>query len=192
MSANYPPRNRLAEWLGCGVLKLMGWRIEGELPKLDKFVVIGAHHTSNWDFVIFIAVKFVLGLNVRWFGKQTIFRPPFGALMRAWGGLAIFRDRQHNTVEQAVQAFRDHAQFILVLSPEGTRKQVARWKMGFYHIAQGAGVPIVLCALDYQHRRAVIGPTFWPTGDEAADLKEIFAFFRPYIPKKPEYAFHGD
>jgi 1-acyl-sn-glycerol-3-phosphate acyltransferase len=81
MSVNYLPRNRLAAWLGRGVLKLMGWRIDGELPKLDKFVVIGAHHTSNWDFVIFIAVKFVMGLNVRWFGKQTIFRPPFGSLM---------------------------------------------------------------------------------------------------------------
>ncbi|WP_296233658.1 lysophospholipid acyltransferase family protein [uncultured Pseudomonas sp.] len=192
MSGNYLPPNPAAEWLGRSVLKLMGWRIEGELPKLDKFVAIGAHHTSNWDFVIFIALKFVLRLNARWFGKHSIFRWPFGGLMRSWGGIAIRRDRQLNTVEQATQAFREHDEFILVLSPEGTRKKVERWKMGFYHIALGAGVPIVLGALDYQNRRVVIGPTFQPTGDEKADLATMLAFFRPYVPKKPEYAFHGD
>lgn len=192
MSANYLPPNPAAQWLGRSVLKLMGWRIEGQLPKLDKFVAIGAHHTSNWDFVIFIAMKFVLRLNARWFGKHSIFRWPFGGMMRAWGGIAIRRDRQLNTVEQAVQAFRENRQFILVLSPEGTRKKVERWKMGFYHIARGAGVPIVMGALDYQNRRVVIGPTFYPTGDEQADLATMLAFFRPFVPKKPEYAFHGD
>ncbi|ALN17470.1 lysophospholipid acyltransferase family protein [Ectopseudomonas mendocina] len=192
MSGNYLPRNPAAEWLGHSVLKLMGWRIEGQLPKLDKFVAIGAHHTSNWDFVIFIALKFVLRLNARWFGKHSIFRWPFGGLMRSWGGIAIRRERTLNTVEQAIQAFREHDQFILVLSPEGTRKKVERWKMGFYHIAMGAGVPIVLGALDYHNRRVVIGPTFQPTGNEKADLANILAFFRPYVPKKPEYAFHGD
>lgn len=192
MSANYLPPNPAAQWLGRSVLKLMGWRIEGQLPKLDKFVAIGAHHTSNWDFVIFIAMKFVLRLNARWFGKHSIFRWPFGGLMRTWGGIAIRRDRQLNTVEQAVQAFRENRQFILVLSPEGTRKKVERWKMGFYHIARGAGVPIVMGALDYQNRRVVIGPTFYPTGDEQADLATMLAFFRPFVPKKPEYAFHGD
>ncbi|MFI8609567.1 lysophospholipid acyltransferase family protein [Pseudomonas sp. NPDC077649] len=192
MSGNYLPRNPAAEWLGRSVLKLMGWRIEGQLPRLDKFVAIGAHHTSNWDFVIFIALKFVLRLNARWFGKHSLFRWPFGGLMRAWGGIPIRRERQRNTVEQAVQAFRDNREFILVLSPEGTRKKVERWKMGFYHIALGAGVPIVLGALDYQNRRVVIGPTFQPTGDEQADLAAMLAFFRPYVPKKPQYAFHGD
>ena len=192
MSGNYLPRNPLAERVGRVALKLMGWRIEGQLPALDKFVVIGAHHTSNWDFVIFIAAKFVLRLNARWFGKHTIFRWPFGALMRSWGGIAIRRERQANTVEQAVRAFAEHEQFMLVLSPEGTRKKVERWKMGFYRIALGAGVPIVLGALDYQNRRLIIGPVFMPTGHETADLAAILALFRPFVPKKPEYAFCGD
>ena len=91
-----------------------------------------------------------------------------------------------------MRAFAEHEQFMLILSPEGTRKKVERWKMGFYHIALGANVPIVLGALDYQNRRVFIGPTFMPTGDEAADLKAILEFFRPFIPKKPEYAFCGD
>ena len=192
MYGNYLPPNPLAEWVGRTALKLMGWRIEGELPRLDKFVAIGAHHTSNWDFVIFIALKFVLRLNARWFGKHSIFRWPFGGLMRSWGGIPIQRHLSLNMVEQAIQGFRDNREFILVLSPEGTRRKVERWKMGFYHIALGAGVPIVLGALDYQNRRVVIAPTFLPTGDEQADLAAMLAFFRPYVPKKPEYAFHGD
>ena len=95
-------------------------------------------------------------------------------------------------VDQAVQSFREHPQFILILSPEGTRKRVERWKMGFYHIARGAGVPVVPGALDYANKRIVIGPPFWPSGDEKADLHALLAFFQPYVPKKPEYAFHGD
>ena len=162
------------------------------MPNLDKFVAIGAHHTSNWDFVIFIALKFVLRLNARWFGKHSIFRWPFGGLMRSWGGIPIQRHLSLNMVEQAIQGFRDNREFILVLSPEGTRRKVERWKMGFYHIAQGAGVPIVPGALDFANRRVVIGAPFQPTGDAEADLRALLAFFRPYVPKKPEYAFYGD
>lgn len=192
MPGNYLPSNPVAEWLGRSVLRLMGWRIEGAMPPIDKFVAIGAHHTSNWDFVIFIALKFVLRLNARWFGKHAIFRWPFGGLMRSWGGIAIQRHLSLNMVEQAIQSFREHRQFILVLSPEGTRKKVDRWKTGFYHIAVGAGVPIVPGALDFANRRVVIGPPFQPTGNMQADMRELMAFFRPYQPKKPEYAFLGD
>lgn len=192
MYGNYLPPNPLIEWVGRTALKLMGWRIEGELPRLDKFVAIGAHHTSNWDFVIFIALKFVLRLNARWFGKHSIFRWPFGGLMRSWGGIPIQRHLSLNMVEQAIQGFRDNREFILVLSPEGTRRKVERWKMGFYHIALGAGVPIVPGALDFANRRVVIGAPFQPTGDAEADLQALLAFFRPYVPKKPEYAFYGD
>ncbi|MFU6374413.1 lysophospholipid acyltransferase family protein [Metapseudomonas otitidis] len=192
MSGNYLPRNAFAEALGHAVFRLMGWRIEGQLPPLDKFVVIGAHHTSNWDFVLFIAAKFILRLNARWFGKHSIFRWPFGALMRYWGGIPIRRHLKLNTVEQAIEAFAEHRQFILVLSPEGTRRKVERWKSGFYHIACGAGVPIVPAALDFQHRRIVIGAPFQHTGNEEADLRQLLAFYRPYVPKNPDYAFNGD
>ncbi|MFV3304854.1 lysophospholipid acyltransferase family protein [Pseudomonas sp. NY15181] len=192
MSGNYLPRNPLAEALGHAMLRIAGWRIEGSLPALDKFVVIGAHHTSNWDFMLFLAAKFVLRLNARWFGKHTLFRGPWGGLMRRWGGIPIQRHLKLNTVDQAVQAFRESREMMLILSPEGTRKKVERWKMGFYHIARGAGVPIVPAALDYPGRRIVIGEPFWPTGDEAGDLRRMLDFYRPFVPKKPEYAFFGD
>jgi len=191
MSGNYLPRNPFAEALGRSVLKLMGWRIEGQLPALDKFVMIGAHHTSNWDFVVFIAAKFVLRVNARWFGKHSLFRWPFAGLLKRWGGIPINRGRAGNVVQQAVQRFREHAQFILILSPEGTRKRVERWKMGFYHIARNSGVPIVPGALDFANKRIVIGAPFWPSGNEQADLRSLLEFFRPYVPKKPHNAFHG-
>ncbi|MFZ6045824.1 lysophospholipid acyltransferase family protein [Pseudomonas sp. CR3202] len=192
MYGNYLPRNPFAEAVGHGTLRLLGWRIEGRLPDLDKFVVIGAHHTSNWDFVIFLAVKFVLRLNARWFAKHSLFRWPFARLLQRWGGVPIHRHLRLNMVEQAVERFRENRQFMLVISPEGTRKRVERWKMGFYHIARGAGVPIVPAALDYANRRVVFGQPFYPTGDEQGDLRALLAFYRPYVPKKPDYAFYGD
>lgn len=192
MSGNYLPRNTLVESLGHAMLKLSGWKIEGQLPALDKFVVIGAHHTSNWGFVAFLAAKFVLRLNARWFGKHTLFNGPLGGLMRRWGGIPIQRHLKLNTVDQAIQAFREHREFMLIIAPEGTRKKVDRWRMGFYHIARGAGVPVVPAALDYENRRIVIGELFWPTGNEDADLCSLIGFCRPFIPKKPHYAFLGD
>ena len=192
MYGNYLPPNRFAEWVGRTTLRLMGWRIEGRLPALDKYVAIGAHHTSNWDFVIFLALKFVLRLNARWFGKHSIFRWPFGGLLRRWGGIPIQRHLSLNVVDQAIQSFRDNREFILVLSPEGTRKKVQRWRMGFYHIALGAGVPIVPAALDFANRRVVIGSPYQPSGNAKADIDALLAFFRPYVPKRPENAFHGD
>jgi len=181
-------RNRFTEWLGRNYLKLVGWQISGELPKLDKFVIIAAHHTSNWDFIVLMAVKFQLYLHARWFGKHTLFRFPFGALLKRLGGVPIRRHLKQGVVEQAIDEFNNRQQFVLAITPEGTRKKVERWKMGFYHIAYGAGVPIVLVAVDYPRRRVVLGPAFYPTGDEAIDMQQILAFYRDFIPKKPEYA----
>ena len=192
MSGTSLAANPFAEWVGRTVLGLMGWRTEGRLPALDKFVVIGAHHTSNWDFVIFLAVKFVLRLNARWFGKHSIFRWPFAGLLQRWGGIPVRRHLRLNSVEQAIQSFREHSEFILVLSPEGTRKKVERWRMGFYHIALGAGVPVVLGALDYGRKRVVIGPVFSPTGDMPADLAYILTYYQTVTAKKPAYAINSD
>jgi len=181
-------RNRFTEWLGRSTLKLLGWQVSGELPALNKFVVIAAHHTSNWDFIVLLAVKFKLYFHPRWFGKHTLFRFPFGGLLRRLGGVPIRRHLKQGMVEQAVEEFNNRQQFVLAITPEGTRKKVERWKMGFYHIAKGAGVPVVLVALDYPNRRVILGPAFYPSDDEAIDMQKILAFYRNFIPKKPEYA----
>ncbi len=105
MSGNFLPPNPFAETLGRCVLKLMGWRVEGQLPALDKFVMIGAHHTSNWDFVVFIAAKFVLRVNARWFGKHSIFRWPFRGILRRWGAFPSAATRRPTWLSRPCRAF---------------------------------------------------------------------------------------
>lgn len=164
--------------LGRWSLALLGWRVEGNLPNLPKAVIIVAPHTSNWDFVIGIATKFALGLRASWLGKHTLFRPPFGGLMRWLGGIPVDRSRPHDVVAQSVRRFGEVDRMMLGVSPEGTRKAVARWKTGFYYIAQGAGVPVVPVAFDWGRHALVVGPTLHPAGDDlAGDLKRLAAFF---------------
>ena len=178
--------NRFSRGLGRAVLKRMGWDIKGELPNLPKFVVIGAPHTSNWDFVLAIAALLALGLDARWLGKDTIFRPPFGPLMRWLGGIPVNRRARHGVVAQTVAAFAQRDRFVVGVAPEGTRKRVERWKTGFYHVAQGAGVPIVPAYFDYPHKVLGFGSPFEPSGDLEADIAHLRAFYIPFKGKKPE------
>lgn len=164
-------------WAGLIFLKLSGWRVEGEIPDIKKCVIIAAPHTSNWDFPITLAIAFALKVKIYWMGKSAIFRWPFGTFCRWLGGIPIDRSRTHRVVEQAVEAFKARERLIMVIPPEGTRKKVAYWKTGFYHIACGAQVPIVLGFLDYRRKAGGIGPTFQPTGCIEADMRSIRAFY---------------
>jgi 1-acyl-sn-glycerol-3-phosphate acyltransferase len=144
-----------------------------------------APHTSNWDFVVGLAAMLALGLDVRWLGKNTIFRPPFRALLQWLGGIPVDRRAADDVVEHAVAAFRDRERLFLGLAPEGTRKKVRRWKSGFYRIAQGAGVPILLAALNYRTRAVELGPLFVPTGDYEADLEVMRSRFSKAMARHP-------
>ena len=178
--------NRLSRGLGKAVLKIMRWDLEGELPNLPKFLIIGAPHTSNWDFVLAIAALLALGLEARWLGKDTIFRPPFGRLMRWLGGIPVDRKARHGVVAQTIDAFAQRDRFVVGVAPEGTRKRVEHWKTGFYHVAQGAGVPIVPAYFDYPRKVLGFGPLFEPTGNLEADLEILKAFYAPFAGKKPD------
>jgi 1-acyl-sn-glycerol-3-phosphate acyltransferase len=149
------------------------WRIEGELPNRSKLVVIAAPHTSNWDFVVGIAARFALGIDVSWLGKHTLFRGPWSVILRRWGGIPINRTASHDTVSHIVEQFRERQTFILALAPEGTRKKVSEWRTGFWYIAHGAGVPIVPVAFDWARRRIVIRSTFETTADVTADVEAL-------------------
>jgi 1-acyl-sn-glycerol-3-phosphate acyltransferase len=164
-------------WLGRMFLKSMGWRVEGEIPDIKKFVIIAAPHTSNWDFPITLAVAFTMRMKIYWMGKAAIFRWPFAAAFRWLGGIPIDRSKTNNVVEQSIQSFRELEKLIMLVPPEGTRKKVSYWKTGFYHIAQGANVPIVLGFLDYRRKIGGIGPTFHPTGQIERDMQTIKAFY---------------
>jgi len=141
-------------------------------------VLIAAPHTSNWDLPYTLMVAFALRLNIYWMGKASIFRPPFGGLMRWLGGIAVQRERTNDLVAASAAAIRAaDGPLQLVVPPEGTRGRTRHWKTGFYYIAQAAGVPIVLAYMDYARKISGLGPVFTPTGDVDADMAEIKRFY---------------
>jgi 1-acyl-sn-glycerol-3-phosphate acyltransferase len=175
-------------WVAVKLLKLFGWRIEGELPEIPKYVLVGAPHTSNWDFVVMLAAAFAYSLSISWMGKKAIFRWPFGALFAWLGGIRIDRSRASGVVAQSIEAFHNSAKLILLITPEGTRKRTEHWKSGFYHIAVGAGVPIVLGFVDYPARTGGFGPTIIPTGDIESDVALMREFYADKTGKYPQQA----
>jgi 1-acyl-sn-glycerol-3-phosphate acyltransferase len=159
------------------VLALFGWRIEAEVPDEPKLVLIAAPHTSNWDFLLAMATIFALGIRVSWMGKHTMFRWPFKRFLIWIGGVPTDRTAAQGTVQQTIDIFDRCDKFILGLAPEGTRSHVGRWKTGFYHVARGANVPVVMVRLDYGRKVLGIGPSLLPSGDIEADMARIQSFF---------------
>ncbi len=176
-----PVVKTLLRWASRGFLRLTGWRVEGQLPaSARRCVLIAAPHTSNWDLPYTLMVAFALELNVRWMGKQSIFKPPFRHLMQWLGGIPVNREQSTHLVAASAQALRSGDEpWQLVVPPEGTRSKTRYWKTGFYYIALQAGVPIVLAYMDYADKRSGLGPLFTPTGDLEADMAVIKAFYAP-------------
>ena len=158
---------------------MMRWRVEGAFPDLPKFVIALAPHTSNWDFVVGVAAMLALDIRVAFISKDTLFRWPFAGAMHWLGGIPVDRTSPHGVVAESVAAFKDLERRVLVIAPEGTRKRVARFRTGFLHIARGAGVPVLLAALDYEARCVRLGPTVQPGEDVEADRVRIEAHFAP-------------
>lgn len=176
--------NRFSRWLGRTALRLFGWRIEGEaLPDVSKTVLIGAPHTSNWDFIGGVGAMVGLGLDIGWLGKHTLFRRPFGWFMRLLGGIPVNRREAGGVVAESAEAFRQRDKLWLALAPEGTRRG-GNWKSGFYRIAKAANVPILLIAIDARLRRIEIGPLLQPGSDEAGDWRRITAFYEPHLARR--------
>jgi len=172
-------------WVGRTVLGVSGWRIEGDLPNLTKFVIAVAPHTSNWDFVFGAATMFALDIRLAFIGKHTIFVWPFSTVLRWMGGIPIDRAAAQGVVAESVRAFKAAGERVLVIAPEGTRRRVEHFRTGFLHIARGAGVPVVLVALDYGHKCVRLGPTIEPGADVEADRDRIEAHYRPIRGKHP-------
>ena len=160
---------------------LSGWWLEGKLPNLPKFVIVGAPHRSSWEFWLAMMSIYGLGLRVNWMAKHSLFRWPIGGIMRWLGGIAINRLERHGVVTQSVEEFARRPQMILALAPEGTRAKagcpVAEWKSGYYHIAYGAQVPIVPAYVDNTRKRLIFGEPVAPTGDIDADSQALQAFY---------------
>ena len=180
--------------LGRVLMTLAGWRFEGAFPDLPKFVIIVAPHTSNWDFLVGMRAVFALGLRASFIAKHTLFRGPAGAWLRHMGGIAVERAAPHGVVDQVVRRFREREGFLVALTPSGTRRSGAAWRMGFYHFALGASVPIVPVAFDYAARVIRIGAPLGLGGDPERDLEPLRRFYsgvqgsrgEPYVPRFPD------
>lgn len=176
----------MRRWLAKQLLALFGWHPVGSAPDLPKYVLVVAPHTSNWDFVWMLLLAASLGIKATWMGKHTLFRPPFGWLMRALGGLPIDRTARHNVVDQAIESLRIRDRLVLAILPEGTRKRTEYWKSGFYHIARGAGVPMALGYADYRRKVGGVGAVIAPSGDIDTDMAAIRDFYAGVVGARPD------
>jgi 1-acyl-sn-glycerol-3-phosphate acyltransferase len=176
----------ILQGLSICILRICGWRRKGRLPDIPKYVMIVAPHTSNWDMPIGMAIVFALKLKLNWLAKESLFRWPFGDLIRWLGGIPINRSKSCDVVARSIQTFKDKKKMVMVVAPEGTRKKANYWKTGFYHIAIGANVPIVMGFIDYARKVGGIGPTLIPTGDIEFDMQKIRCFYDVITGKIPD------
>ncbi|MDD3765268.1 MAG: lysophospholipid acyltransferase family protein [Nevskiales bacterium] len=187
LGAHVPRRgNRFSRWLGRTLLRLMGWRVVGAPPDTAKFMVAAAPHTSNMDGLIFLIATFAMGLDLHWAGKHTLFKGPWGPMLRWMGGIGIDRRRPGGMVQQVAEQFGHADALVLVVAPEETRSRAHSWKSGFYRMADIARVPIAMGFMDYALKRVGFGPHFMPCGDFQADLQLMAAFYGQITPKHPE------
>ncbi|MFT7470830.1 MAG: 1-acyl-sn-glycerol-3-phosphate acyltransferase [Kiritimatiellia bacterium] len=167
----------LLRFLAILILRLVGWKSIGSKVSVPKYVLIGAPHTSNWDFPLMLLVVLELRLQLFWMGKHTLFPFPFSGLMKWLGGIPINRAKSHNVVYDIVGQFKSNDNFVVLVPPEGTRRKVSEWKTGFYHIANNAGVPILMGYVDAGKKEAGFADFFYPTGELESDMKEIRSFY---------------
>jgi 1-acyl-sn-glycerol-3-phosphate acyltransferase len=178
--------NRLTLFLGRAYTALMGWHYAGQFPDQPKMMMIVAPHTSNVDFPVGLAPLFALGLRLSFMAKKSLFWEPLGTYMRWLGGAPIDRKATGGYVEAAINEFNERDQFILVITPEGTRLRTDRWRSGFYHIAQGANVPIFPVVFDYSRKEFRFEEVLWPTGDIEVDIKKLQEYYSAEQARIPE------
>lgn len=176
----------LSQTLSQNFLDILGWKTEANLPPTSQYVMLGAYHTSNWDFPLALLVINAVGIRFNWVGKDSLFRRPFGGLMRSLGGIPVDRSTNTKFVDQMIAAFHKHPEFTMVIAPEGTRKKTEYWRTGFYYIALGANVPIALTYLDYQRKMGGVGTYLMPSGDIQADMSKIREFYADVTGKFPQ------
>jgi 1-acyl-sn-glycerol-3-phosphate acyltransferase len=168
------------------LLNVLGWKLINGFPKdLKKYIVIAAPHTSNWDFPLGILVRYAEGVKINFIGKKSLFKPPFGFVFRALGGTPVDRTKNNNMVQNLIDVFNTEERFIFALSPEGTRKKVSAWKTGFYHVAKGAHIPIVLATLNFGEKEVLINEPYYLTDSMEKDFLYFHNFFKNIKGKNP-------
>lgn len=178
--------NWLSQGIGLLIVKMLGWRFDGNFPPEKKLMVALAPHTSNWDFVVAMPFIMALKLKASWMMKKEAFFFPFKGLFMALGGIPTDRGAAGGLAKQVAKEFRQNEKMWVAITPEGTRKKAHKWKNGFLRIANAAGVPILLVAWDFPTKRICIDSLYHPTGDVEADMREIQRRFSKYRGRNPE------
>lgn len=173
--------NVFTQSLGRWMLRMLGWKIEGEFPNVSKAVMVAAPHTSNWDGVITLGVVLSMKLHLHWMGKDSMFSWPFKRLLLWTGGIPVNRKVGGGLVQTTVNKFAAHSKYLVLISPEGTRSATREWKTGFYKIAQAANIPIVLCYIDFARKVVGFGPLVTPSEDTPADMRFIRDFYNDKV-----------
>lgn len=168
------------------LLRFVGWSLVADLPATQKYVLIGAPHTSNWDFPIALLMLAGMGLKLYWVGKDSLFKGIKGTVMRKLGGIPVERGARKNFVGQIVDLYNSRDKMVLTIAPEGTRKYLDHWKTGFYNIALNAKIPIALGFVDYPSKTCGVGGYFTPSGNREADLKTLRKFYADKSGKYPQ------
>jgi 1-acyl-sn-glycerol-3-phosphate acyltransferase len=175
--------------LGTSALRAARWRLEGTPPPPDHVgILLAAPHTSNLDFPLMLATAWATELHVRYLAKRELFRPPLGTLMRRTGGIPVDRENPGTLIEDLTARARLGQGFVLVLAPEGTRQKSVGWRSGFYRLATAAEIPVTACSVDRATRLICFGPTFHLTGDVAADMDRLRAFYADKHGVRPDLA----
>ncbi len=166
-----------------GLYRLKGFRLVGMPPAIPKYILVGAPHTSNLDFIFFAGAVRKMGIRPRFIGKHTLFKWPMTRFMLDMGGMPINRSAPKGYVRSVIERIEAAEEMALVVAPEGSRSSDGRWRSGFYHIANGAGIPIVPVWFNLAERRGAVGEPVWPTGDFHADMARIAEFYSSAMPE---------
>ena len=181
-STERPPRVPLGQRIGQALLRLTGWSA-GPFPDIDRAVIAGGPHTSNWDGVLALVSRSALQQDVNVMIKSSLFKGPLGVLLRKLGAMPIERGKAGGMVEQTVAAFAEREKLLIAVTPEGTRSNADQWKLGFYHIARQANVPIILALADYKAKTFSFPVVIYPGDDMEADLQQIYSHFARATPR---------
>lgn len=176
--------NAFTRAFGRSLLRLGGWRIEGQFPDVPRLVIIVAPHSSAWDAIWGFIGMLALGVHITYMAKAELFRGPLGGLLRLLGGVPVDRARAQGAVEQAAMQLRSPQSVWFLLAPEGTRRRVDQWKSGFWHIARHAQVPVLCAYFHYPDKVMGLGEVFEPSADLEADMARVRAYYRPFVGKR--------
>ena len=179
-------RTRFLKLVGRLGINLSGWTVKGMVPDEERIVIIAAPHTSNWDFILAMLAILGLNINIRWLGKDSIFKPGFKWFFNWLGGIPVNREDPNALIDNVVKIVEKEKAIAIAMTPEGTRKKVVRWKTGFLRIAKLTKAKILLISIDSPTKIIQIGSIFEPTGDTELDLNFIQDYYQNFKGINPE------